>query len=180
MSSSPRQDDTGNNIKLNSTLIDLTTNADDTAISRPRGQSADARNDISTSGTGTDSDGFTAESAEPCHFFRMPAELRNRIYEFTYAVETDVGVDLLTTQPPAKSMLLACRQLCAEAKVIYKESYRKFWKGSRFFIDDLQHRDLSGLRTMHLEHVTSLTVRCGHGEVLSHTRDGKLDHRAIA
>lgn len=49
----------------------------------------------------------------------IPPEIRNRIYELVMpAPDPETEADLLTAEPPSKALLLTCRQICGEARVM--------------------------------------------------------------
>ncbi|KAF2163753.1 hypothetical protein M409DRAFT_25937 [Zasmidium cellare ATCC 36951] len=103
----------------------------------------------------------TVDKAATCHLFRLPAELRNDIYELVYHIDIDRDVDLLHAEPPpAPTLSLVCRQTYTETKGYYQESRTRYYKQTRYFIQDLERADdLSHLRTRHLDNFTHLTLR---------------------
>lgn len=73
-----------------------------------------------------------AATVETCHLFRIPAELRNRIYELCFVKANEVN--LLEAMPPSKALLLTCRQIHDEARLMRRRAYRDYWFKTRFFI----------------------------------------------
>lgn len=82
----------------------------------------------------------TGEAA-PSGLMKLPPELRNEIYELVLFQEDDdedyEPIDLMYPYPPSKNLLLSCREIYREAKGIYKQAYRAFWKTSTFMIEDV-------------------------------------------
>ncbi|KAF7194884.1 hypothetical protein HII31_00879 [Pseudocercospora fuligena] len=75
----------------------------------------------------------------PCYFLdKIPAELRNRIYELAFAPgdeENDAGeVSLCKAKSPAKDLIMTCRQVHSEAGKMYKAEYQGYWRNTRFFV----------------------------------------------
>ncbi|KAI6906043.1 hypothetical protein D0869_10409 [Hortaea werneckii] len=72
---------------------------------------------------------------------KLPPELRNEIYELVLFQEDDdedyEPIDLMYPYPPSKNLLLSCREIYHEAKGIYKQAYRAFWKTSTFMVEDV-------------------------------------------
>ena len=64
-------------------------------------------------------------------FTRLPAEIRNGIYELVFQVSSDT-VNLLEAHPPEKAILLTCRKIHEETKLMYRGAYRKYWTDTRF------------------------------------------------
>ena len=54
-------------------------------------------------------------------FFNLPAELRNRIYEFVLLQEDDEAIEIGSTGVPEPSLLLTCKQIRKEGLPIYYE-----------------------------------------------------------
>lgn len=73
-------------------------------------------------------------------FLALLPELRNLIYEFVFTPShTLSGVlpgktELLESRPPSKALLQTSQQMYREGKYIYREAYRRYWKGSQFCI----------------------------------------------
>lgn len=69
-------------------------------------------------------------------FFEMlPAEIRIEIYELVFTTNDTADVDLMEAIAPNKALLLTCRQIEGEAKLIYRKAYRDFWRTSKFFLN---------------------------------------------
>lgn len=67
----------------------------------------------------------TARGEQDCALLnRMPAEIRNHIYELVCAPAP--CNDLLAASLPSKTILLTCRQVYAEAREIFRQGYRAF------------------------------------------------------
>jgi hypothetical protein len=70
------------------------------------------------------------DSQDACLLFtRLPAELRNHIYTFVFALETsDDGSIKLdgATKPPSKALFMTCRRLHNETRAMYRAAYRSF------------------------------------------------------
>lgn len=62
----------------------------------------------------------------------VPPEIRNRIYGFVFQCDPRQKVDLREANPPAKDLLLTCRQVYQEARLMQREAYRKYWTGTNF------------------------------------------------
>lgn len=67
---------------------------------------------------------------------KLPAELRNAIYELVFKPETndeDIGgADIRTATPPNKNLILVCRQISQEATKLRRDAYRRFWRTTHF------------------------------------------------
>lgn len=73
-------------------------------------------------------------TSEPCHLKRLPAELRNNIYESVFDFPENGMKTLYANAPFSKSLILTCREIHDEAAGIYKSTYRKYWSTSHFTI----------------------------------------------
>ncbi|CAK1356838.1 hypothetical protein CB0940_11968 [Cercospora beticola] len=89
---------------------------------------------------------------------KLPAELRNEIYELAFTVDddeveidlSDFGpprspplltkgeVELSKARPPNNALLSTCHQIQSEATQLYKRASHKYWTDTHFFIDDLK------------------------------------------
>lgn len=65
---------------------------------------------------------------------RLPAELRNNIYELTFASDTDSYTKLTEAAPPSKSLIFTCRKIYQEARSMYRNECRRYWRETRFFL----------------------------------------------
>ena len=102
---------------------------------------------------------------------KLPPELRNEIYELVLFQEDDDDdyepIDLMNPCPPSKDLLLSCREIYHEAKGIYKQAYKAFWKTSDFTIEDVSDMPETmiglqrGLREKEVELVHHLTIYDG-------------------
>ena len=72
-------------------------------------------------------------TAQTCHLFRLPAELRNRIYELCLTKKAK-EVNLRRAKPPSKALLLTSRQIYGEARLMQRRAYREYWSKTRFVI----------------------------------------------
>ncbi|KAK0896290.1 hypothetical protein LTR02_011299, partial [Friedmanniomyces endolithicus] len=77
-------------------------------------------------------------------FRRLPAEIRNKIYALSFLGgdaprtqprEPEIQ-DLLSARPPTKALLLTCRRVYREARGVYVESYRAYWRTTAFVVDE--------------------------------------------
>lgn len=98
---------------------------------------------------------------------KLPAEMRNRIYEYVFATEDngDDTIDLAAQDdPPSKNILRTCRQVHAEAAQLYKKTYQAYWTSKNFFLqareEDLRAcmDTLSVYRGEDLDHINSLVL----------------------
>lgn len=96
----------------------------------------------------------------------LPAELRNKIYDLVFAIDTASQVALLDAEPPSKELILTCKQICAETRLLYQAAYRAFWRETTFTIalefsghHMFINRALRGLRTEDVENIQSLQMR---------------------
>ena len=67
---------------------------------------------------------------DKCHLLDSPPEVRNRIYDYLFAIEPTA--DLLTVTPPEKALIVTCRQIYEEAKHMYRVRFRAFWMDTTF------------------------------------------------
>lgn len=78
-----------------------------------------------------------ATSSTECAFFdKLPAELRNQIYELSFTTNACVEeiVEVNKAAPPSKDLLLASRQAHREGHQFYLEAYREYWRTTNFRI----------------------------------------------
>ncbi|KAK1809572.1 hypothetical protein LTR12_016076 [Friedmanniomyces endolithicus] len=78
-------------------------------------------------------------------FRRLPAEIRNKMYVLSFLggdntprtpqQEPEIQ-DLLSARPPTKALLLTCRRVYREARGVYVESYRAYWRTTAFVVDE--------------------------------------------
>ncbi|KAK4496207.1 hypothetical protein PRZ48_012187 [Zasmidium cellare] len=109
--------------------------------------------------------------APPSAFFtKIPAELRNNIYELAFTqTSPDAEIDVAQAQPPTKALLLTSRRFNTEAKGFYKDAYRKYWRSNNFFVKFREaglisaamgpEDPLAGVRDVDLENITSLSIK---------------------
>ncbi|KAF7188089.1 hypothetical protein HII31_10563 [Pseudocercospora fuligena] len=94
----------------------------------------------------------------------MSAELRNTIYELAFTADHNEGekVRLFGAKPPAKSLLLSCRQTYIEAKGYYVEAYQKYWRTTEFVMStsELKRKsiELSDVKGEDVDKVTELGI----------------------
>lgn len=87
--------------------------------------------------------------AETCHFLqRLPAELRNEVYDLAFGFDPDIPVDLLHAEPPSASLIQTCRQIYSESRAMYRNAFRNYWRTTEFV---MQHTvdDITGSLTLH-------------------------------
>lgn len=102
----------------------------------------------------------------PCYLLRLPAELRNTIYEHVFDCTTEREVELRTATPPSNSLLLTSHEVCNETAKMYKRCYRKYWTTTRFHIDgddpelSLNGKAIFALDKEALEHIAHCRVAC--------------------
>ncbi|KAK4496208.1 hypothetical protein PRZ48_012188 [Zasmidium cellare] len=73
--------------------------------------------------------------SEPCLLLdKLPAELRNRVWEFAFAPDDDSEVELAEATPPSKNLLLTCRQIYDESYGLYQPAYRDYFRTTKFRI----------------------------------------------
>ncbi|GIZ42827.1 hypothetical protein CKM354_000608100 [Cercospora kikuchii] len=92
---------------------------------------------------------------------KIPAELRNEIYELTFTsdddeVEIDLsnfdpprspllstkgGVELSKAHPPNDALLCTCRQIQSEATQLYEKASRQYWSETHFVITNYRPND---------------------------------------
>lgn len=104
------------------------------------------------------------ETPPEAQFLTIPPELRNRVYELLYPRTETRTVELLesdllnTGLPlPSNALLTTCRQLYAEAKLVYRE----IWDGTEFtiYIDDFAAvRRVRELDTARLQRVSRVSI----------------------
>jgi hypothetical protein len=93
----------------------------------------------------------------------LPAELRNTIYEFTFA-PSDKGSDqdFFHPSPPTKSLILTCRQIHNAAVSLYCKAYRAYWNDSNFVIKmadfDTTFAHITTSDPSALAHITHLRI----------------------
>ncbi|KAK5121161.1 hypothetical protein LTR85_005645 [Meristemomyces frigidus] len=99
-----------------------------------------------------------------CRLLKLPAELRNRIYELALTTDGRDEIDLLVAVPPDRTPLLICREIHDEAKGIYKHAYRHFWTSTKFSLTADEDSAAEILRLIEqyrdedLDHITHLAV----------------------
>lgn len=72
-----------------------------------------------------------ASHQSKAHILTLPPEIRNRIYDLAFANPT-TSVNLLEAAPPSKNLVVACRQIHAESKHMYRAAYRAYWSDTHF------------------------------------------------
>lgn len=107
----------------------------------------------------------TSAEADSCPFLeKMPAELRNEIYELAFSRDEDPSqeVQLFDASPPRKGLLLSCHQIYNESKDYYIQAYQKYWRTSKFTVlakhanaeqieqAHFKKEDVNNINTLHL------------------------------
>lgn len=132
----------------------------------------------------------SASTAPPCAFFtKLPAELRNAIYELSFADDNEANakINLLQAKPPSNALLLTCRQANQEGKEIYRDAFRKYWTGTNFVVEQAYRptiscdsdesgesevaASLSRFRDLDLENIGRLCVKWSVGSTLCHQKE---------
>ena len=67
--------------------------------------------------------------------FRLSAELRNTIYEMTFACETREEIDICNTCPSSAALLGVNRQSYFEGLPIFEKSNVLYWKSNTFIVN---------------------------------------------
>ncbi|EME41782.1 hypothetical protein DOTSEDRAFT_26907 [Dothistroma septosporum NZE10] len=93
----------------------------------------------------------------------IPAELRNMIYELTFAAPQGLYIDLIRACPPDKSLIYTCRHIHREARQILRIAYQKYWTTNHFFVDMMNdHNDylhaVARFEAIDLQHIEMLTL----------------------
>ena len=93
---------------------------------------------MSTDNGGTVAGGsltFSSTISSSSPFFKLSAELRNTCYElaFTQDNDSDESVDLQDARRPSKALLLTCKQVNVEAKGLYEDANRSYWRKTDFW-----------------------------------------------
>lgn len=117
------------------------------------------------SNTGVVNDQTHTAQSGSCGLLKLPAELRNNIYELVFTVASTATTDLLYATPPPKSLLSTCREIHDEAAAMYKDTYRRFWTSSSFVL--VMDRAsvaaakvfIEAMRDEDLDHIVHLTTR---------------------
>ncbi|EME82714.1 uncharacterized protein MYCFIDRAFT_196199 [Pseudocercospora fijiensis CIRAD86] len=108
-----------------------------------------------------------ADPPPPCYLLKkIPAELRNRIYELTFAPDDEQNeageVSLCKAKSPPKDLLVTCRKIHGEAAKMYKAEHQRYWRSTKFKIDrdegEMYSGALDALREEDLDHVTQLRI----------------------
>ena len=73
-----------------------------------------------------------------CPLLELAAELRNSIYELAFTLDDDNGIGVLLEDAagPSKALLLTCRQIYSEARIIHKQAYQCYWRQTLFIVRD--------------------------------------------
>lgn len=89
----------------------------------------------------------TQDNQENSALFRLPAELRNRIYDLalgpsysaaccrTHSSSEIVNLDQAATTKPRRELLLSCRRIYGEARNVSMQARRDFWRTNTFFVE---------------------------------------------
>lgn len=76
-----------------------------------------------------------------CHLLRLPAELRNYIYELTFASDTEPETtSLLAPAPPNWTLLQTCHEIHEETAPLHTKIDREHWTATHFTVraDELE------------------------------------------
>ncbi|KAF2166747.1 hypothetical protein M409DRAFT_54536 [Zasmidium cellare ATCC 36951] len=65
---------------------------------------------------------------------KMPAEIRNRIYEYAFAPDDDKEVELADGTPPTIDLVLANRQIHNESIGLYALAHLDYFRNTNFCI----------------------------------------------
>lgn len=65
-------------------------------------------------------------------FFSLPAELRNLIYEYTFAPDLDQPIDIVSACRPNPGIVLACRQTYVESAALFAAANKQSRSGQDF------------------------------------------------
>ncbi|KXT13345.1 hypothetical protein AC579_6044 [Pseudocercospora musae] len=105
----------------------------------------------------------------PCYLLeKIPAELRNRIYQLVFApYEEEVNkageINLCKAKFPPKNLIFTCRQIHSEAAKMYKAEYQRYWRSTKFGIDRFRMTRcldaLHALKEEDIEQVTQLRIQ---------------------
>lgn len=94
----------------------------------------------------------------------LPAELRNYIYELAFTTINSDPVELLEAEAPSKDILLSCREIYGEARLLYRDAYRRYWNDTKSIIYEVTGRKsddygcISTLETKDLTHIQRLSL----------------------
>lgn len=77
-----------------------------------------------------------------CGFFKLPAELRNVIYDLVFDThkQSELPLEHAESCAPSKLPLTACRRVYSEAKGIFDTSIRGYWSQTTFTIEILESK----------------------------------------
>lgn len=83
----------------------------------------------------------SANNQQKSPFFKLPPELRNRIYSLAFSSPTnkDGSIDLKHAYPPPKDILMTCQRIYNECRGIQKTAYREY--SDRVFVIDVKGRE---------------------------------------
>jgi len=105
----------------------------------------------------------------PCHFLKLPPELRNLIYGLAFTTKVDkqgATTSLLSPTPPDAAMLQTCRQIYNEANQLHVEANTEYWSLTSFAADIQEPGKLLRLEkldALKLKFINKLSFTCTDG-----------------
>lgn len=102
--------------------------------------------------------------------FALPAELRDCIYDLVFSTTKATDLDLRLACPPSKALLMTCRQIYNEARLMHGAAYRAFWTNTAFVFNFTGEegptrseaeeflRAVEAVRPEDLDHITSFSI----------------------
>ncbi|CAK1356839.1 uncharacterized protein RHO25_008987 [Cercospora beticola] len=86
--------------------------------------------------TAMGSQNMSAASRADCLFLdKLPAELRNLIYEMAFTSDDNsADVELCDAQPPNNALLSTCQQIRSEASQLYDALLHEYWTQTHFIV----------------------------------------------
>lgn len=104
-------------------------------------QTPTKRNTMPVSSTANNATASPCEQSASCCLLSLPAELRNRICEFTFATDdSTAATNLLAVAPPPFQLVCTCHQIYNEAISIYERADRDYWTTTSFFVAAMDQR----------------------------------------
>lgn len=77
-----------------------------------------------------------AHDQQQSPLFRLPPELRNRVYEMAFEDEAEsIDVTQVCARKPSSALIRSCRRMHAESNGIFKAAFQDFWQ--KDFVIDL-------------------------------------------
>ncbi|GIZ42826.1 hypothetical protein CKM354_000608000 [Cercospora kikuchii] len=113
-------------------------------------------------------------SQDECLFLnKLPAEMRNEIYELAFTSNEDRDeVELCEAQPPSPALLFTCQQIRTEAAQLYEEGSYKYWTATHFSIEteDMHDEDSLDRLEVNLEVENSLRLQHKNVDLIMHIK----------